>query len=316
MDTVQITASTEIILVVRGKYTILDMGEITNEIVIAICVLIIIAAMLHCHVKGEEVFAIVFAALPSTDHHDDQQHELDTNEILQQVRDQERLYSEEQKLEPLSPTVTQATLTRQLDEQSALVEQRNELQQQTLNRAQQILKAQQEQLVESEKIKKESENLALAAQSALTHHHAKQHHLSSLTKSLHTSDSLLSRCEVASTSSNLSETTTTTTTTPPPLTFPASQPASGIESPFGEANNNGGSESGSVTSGSPKKPSMAPTSATRMSIPPIPSIPSRVIVSSTPNATSLSQTLLFAPDILTNARTQLNTIENSLHRVS
>ncbi len=42
---------------------ILDMGEITNEIVIAICVLIIIAAMLHYHVKGGFVCLINFVSV-------------------------------------------------------------------------------------------------------------------------------------------------------------------------------------------------------------------------------------------------------------
>eukprot|EP00981_Chlorochromonas_danica_P001456 scaffold300_cov173-Ochromonas_danica.AAC.24 len=47
-----LAGATEINLVVRGKYTILDMGELTTEIVVAIANLIIVAVMLHYHVKG------------------------------------------------------------------------------------------------------------------------------------------------------------------------------------------------------------------------------------------------------------------------
>jgi AGZA family xanthine/uracil permease-like MFS transporter len=42
----------EVNLVVRGKYTILDMGELTPEVVTAIANLIIVAVLLHYHVKG------------------------------------------------------------------------------------------------------------------------------------------------------------------------------------------------------------------------------------------------------------------------
>ena len=47
-----LAGATEINLVIRGKYTILDMGPITDEVVIAIASLIVVAAMLHYHVKG------------------------------------------------------------------------------------------------------------------------------------------------------------------------------------------------------------------------------------------------------------------------
>jgi xanthine/uracil/vitamin C permease (AzgA family) len=47
-----LAGATEINLVVRGKYTILDMGEMTNEIVIAMANLVIVAVLLHYHVKG------------------------------------------------------------------------------------------------------------------------------------------------------------------------------------------------------------------------------------------------------------------------
>jgi adenine/guanine/hypoxanthine permease len=42
----------EVKMVVRGKYTILDMGELTPEVVTAIANLIIVAVLLHYHVKG------------------------------------------------------------------------------------------------------------------------------------------------------------------------------------------------------------------------------------------------------------------------
>lgn len=47
-----ISGATEINLVVHGKYTILDMGDINPEIVVAIAALIIVAASLHYHIKG------------------------------------------------------------------------------------------------------------------------------------------------------------------------------------------------------------------------------------------------------------------------
>lgn len=47
-----LAGATEINLVVRGKYTILDMGPLTIEVIIAIISLIIVAVMLHFHVKG------------------------------------------------------------------------------------------------------------------------------------------------------------------------------------------------------------------------------------------------------------------------
>lgn len=51
---------TEINLVVKGKYTILDMGPITNEVVVAIGGVIIVAAALHYHVKGAFCVGLVF----------------------------------------------------------------------------------------------------------------------------------------------------------------------------------------------------------------------------------------------------------------
>lgn len=50
----------EVGLVVRGKYTIVDMGEITEEVIIAIASLIIVAAMLHYHVKGAFCSGLIF----------------------------------------------------------------------------------------------------------------------------------------------------------------------------------------------------------------------------------------------------------------
>ena len=47
-----LAGATEIHLVVRGKYTILDMGPITDEVVIAMISFIIVAAALHYHFKG------------------------------------------------------------------------------------------------------------------------------------------------------------------------------------------------------------------------------------------------------------------------
>lgn len=47
-----LAGATEINLVVRGKYTILDMGEITSEVIVAISALVVVAVLLHYHVKG------------------------------------------------------------------------------------------------------------------------------------------------------------------------------------------------------------------------------------------------------------------------
>jgi len=51
---------TEINLVVKGKYTILDMGEITSEVIIAIAALILVTAALHFHVKGAFCIGLFF----------------------------------------------------------------------------------------------------------------------------------------------------------------------------------------------------------------------------------------------------------------
>ena len=51
---------TEINLVVKGKYTILDMGEITSEVIISIAALILVTAALHYHVKGAFCFGLFF----------------------------------------------------------------------------------------------------------------------------------------------------------------------------------------------------------------------------------------------------------------
>lgn len=47
-----LAGATEINLVVRGKYTILDMGPLTPEVIIAIAALIVVTVLLHYHVKG------------------------------------------------------------------------------------------------------------------------------------------------------------------------------------------------------------------------------------------------------------------------
>ena len=58
-----LAGATEIGLVVRGRYTIVDMGEITNEVVIAISALIIVAACLHYHVKGAFCLGLIFGTV-------------------------------------------------------------------------------------------------------------------------------------------------------------------------------------------------------------------------------------------------------------
>ena len=45
---------------VKGKYTILDMGEITSEVIIAIASLILVTAALHFHVKGAFCIGLFF----------------------------------------------------------------------------------------------------------------------------------------------------------------------------------------------------------------------------------------------------------------
>lgn len=58
-----LAGATEIGLVVRGRYTIVDMGEITSEVVIAISALIIVAACLHYHVKGAFCLGLIFGTV-------------------------------------------------------------------------------------------------------------------------------------------------------------------------------------------------------------------------------------------------------------
>lgn len=55
-----LAGATEIELVVHGKYTILDMGPITAEVVVAIAALIIVAVLLHYHVKGAFCGGLIF----------------------------------------------------------------------------------------------------------------------------------------------------------------------------------------------------------------------------------------------------------------
>jgi AGZA family xanthine/uracil permease-like MFS transporter len=47
-----LAGATEINLIVQGKYTILDMGPLTDEVVIAIACLILVAILMHYHIKG------------------------------------------------------------------------------------------------------------------------------------------------------------------------------------------------------------------------------------------------------------------------
>ncbi len=58
-----LAGATEIELVVRGKYTIIDMGNITDEIVVSIAALIIVAAMLHYHIKGAFCGGLIFGTV-------------------------------------------------------------------------------------------------------------------------------------------------------------------------------------------------------------------------------------------------------------
>jgi len=50
----------EVGLVVKGKYTIVDMGEISLEVIIAVCSLIVVAVCLHYHVKGAFCTGLIF----------------------------------------------------------------------------------------------------------------------------------------------------------------------------------------------------------------------------------------------------------------
>lgn len=58
-----LAGATEISLVVRGKYTILDMGEPTLEVVIALSCVIIVASLLHYHVKGAFCIGLIVGTL-------------------------------------------------------------------------------------------------------------------------------------------------------------------------------------------------------------------------------------------------------------
>jgi AGZA family xanthine/uracil permease-like MFS transporter len=55
-----LAGATEIGLVVRGKYTIVDMGPITDEAIVGIAALILVAAALHYHVKGAFCIGLFF----------------------------------------------------------------------------------------------------------------------------------------------------------------------------------------------------------------------------------------------------------------
>jgi AGZA family xanthine/uracil permease-like MFS transporter len=50
----------ELGVVVRGKYTIVDMGEMTDEVVVGIAALILVAASLHYHIKGAFCVGLFF----------------------------------------------------------------------------------------------------------------------------------------------------------------------------------------------------------------------------------------------------------------
>lgn len=54
---------TEIDLVVRGKYTVLDMGDLTPEIMIAMAGVVIVAVALHYHIKGAFCIGLVFGTV-------------------------------------------------------------------------------------------------------------------------------------------------------------------------------------------------------------------------------------------------------------
>ncbi len=58
-----LAGATEINLVVRGKYTIVDMGPITTEVIIAVAAIIIVAAALHYHVKGAFCIGLFFGTI-------------------------------------------------------------------------------------------------------------------------------------------------------------------------------------------------------------------------------------------------------------
>ena len=50
-------------MVVRGKYTVLDMGELTPEIMIAMAGVVIVAVALHYHIKGAFCIGLVFGTI-------------------------------------------------------------------------------------------------------------------------------------------------------------------------------------------------------------------------------------------------------------
>lgn len=58
-----LAGATEINLVIHGKYTILDMGDLTPEVVIAMFALVLVAIMLHYHVKGAFCIGLIFGTL-------------------------------------------------------------------------------------------------------------------------------------------------------------------------------------------------------------------------------------------------------------
>ena len=58
-----LAGATEIQLVIHGKYTILDMGTITPEIIIAMFGVVIVAILLHYHVKGAFCIGLLVGTL-------------------------------------------------------------------------------------------------------------------------------------------------------------------------------------------------------------------------------------------------------------
>lgn len=58
-----LAGATEIHLVVRGKYTVVDMGEMTPEIYTSLAAIVIITVALHYHVKGAFCIGLVFGTV-------------------------------------------------------------------------------------------------------------------------------------------------------------------------------------------------------------------------------------------------------------
>jgi xanthine/uracil/vitamin C permease (AzgA family) len=58
-----LAGATEVHLVVRGKYTILDMGELTPEILISMAAVIIVTVALHYHIKGAFCTGLFFGTI-------------------------------------------------------------------------------------------------------------------------------------------------------------------------------------------------------------------------------------------------------------